>query len=409
MKKHIAITAHSGCEGTPDNSIASVLAGIASGADTVEVDVRLDPNGVLRLTHDIPENFADAVTLEEAFQAVIGTDTAINCDLKHYEALYPTIALADQYALARDQFVFSGSVDVKMLLADPQISRRARIFLNSEEIAIHLLGSRPASRTEEMRLFAEDPAAIAELMKKAGAEALNAPFEHVPSALITSLRAAGIELSLWTANTDEDISRLLGEDLLSLTTRRPAAAVRLREKLLSRNSGQKNTSVKPVFRHMENAEFEQIAPVLFDILAGNMEKIAPTGCSREEDFALWHSSMLDLLQDGSRRIALCFAGEPERIAGYFQYTAKDGVFMMEEIEIAPEYQGKSGIFRGLYSLVLPSVSGMQTAEAYANKANARSIGILRKLGLQIIGENKSGRSWHFRGLFSDLIRWHEGR
>lgn len=239
MKKRIAITAHSGCEGTPDNSMASVLAGIASGADTVEADVRLGPDGVLRLTHDIPENFADAMTLEEAFQAVIGTSTAINCDLKHYEALYPTIALADKCALARDQFVFSGSVDVKILLSDPQISRRARIFLNTEEIFVHMAGRKPASRAEELRYLADNLPAVAELMKKAGAEALNAPFEHVPSALIASMRAAGIELSLWTANTDEDISRLLGEDLLSLTTRRPAAAVQLREQLRSENSGQK--------------------------------------------------------------------------------------------------------------------------------------------------------------------------
>ena len=48
------ITAHSGCEGTPDNSLESVRAGVDLGADFVEVDVRLDPEGTPRLTHDMP-------------------------------------------------------------------------------------------------------------------------------------------------------------------------------------------------------------------------------------------------------------------------------------------------------------------------------------------------------------------
>ena len=40
MNRKIMITAHSGCEGTPENSLASIEKGIALGADCVEIDVR---------------------------------------------------------------------------------------------------------------------------------------------------------------------------------------------------------------------------------------------------------------------------------------------------------------------------------------------------------------------------------
>lgn len=48
----IAITARSGCNGTPDNSMESVLTGIRLGADCVEVDVRMNEQGGLWLSHD---------------------------------------------------------------------------------------------------------------------------------------------------------------------------------------------------------------------------------------------------------------------------------------------------------------------------------------------------------------------
>ena len=39
------ITAHTGCEGTPDNSLDSIRAGVAAGADIVEIDLHFLPDG----------------------------------------------------------------------------------------------------------------------------------------------------------------------------------------------------------------------------------------------------------------------------------------------------------------------------------------------------------------------------
>ena len=50
----------------------------------------------------------------------------------------------------------------------------------------------------------------------------------MPPALIAALRARGVALSLWTVNEEPDLCRLLGEDLLNITTRNIRAALRLR-------------------------------------------------------------------------------------------------------------------------------------------------------------------------------------
>ena len=74
------------------------------------------------------------------------------------------------------------------------------------------------------------------------------------------------------------------------------------------------------------------------ILADNMEKIAPTGNSREDDFNCWYDSVSDGLKREKRQIVLIKDGK--NIIGFFQYYTNTDTFMMEEIQFKPEYQGK---------------------------------------------------------------------
>ena len=46
------ITAHSGCDGTPENSLEFLRTALQSEADAVEVDVRKNGEGKLILSHD---------------------------------------------------------------------------------------------------------------------------------------------------------------------------------------------------------------------------------------------------------------------------------------------------------------------------------------------------------------------
>ena len=153
---------------------------------------------------------------------------------------------------------------------------------------------------------------------------------------------------------------------------------------------------------LRKADAASVLPALFDILHSNMSRIAPTGNSYEDDRSMWMSCILPALAKEPRQILLLYDGG--RIIGYFQYYVNDGVFMMEEIQLREQYHG-TGIFARLYRYLvqmLPPETGY--VEAYANKNNEKSIAILTHLGLEIIGENKNGNSFHFRGCYEPLVR-----
>ena len=57
------ITAHSGADGTKENSLEFVAYAMQTGADALEVDVRMGENGILILSHDKTDE--DAVRLAD--------------------------------------------------------------------------------------------------------------------------------------------------------------------------------------------------------------------------------------------------------------------------------------------------------------------------------------------------------
>lgn len=143
-----------------------------------------------------------------------------------------------------------------------------------------------------------------------------------------------------------------------------------------------------------------VLPEIFKILRGNMERIAPTGDEYEEDFAVWSEYIIPAMQEEQRQMVLMLCdGEP---AGYFQYNIREDVFIMEEIQIKPEYQG-TGLFRKLYKWLEKELpAGLVRVEAYANKKNLKSQKILERLGLGRAGENKSGSSYYYKGSCREL-------
>lgn len=141
-----------------------------------------------------------------------------------------------------------------------------------------------------------------------------------------------------------------------------------------------------------------------------MSVIAPTGNTREEDYAVWYQALSRRMQEESWQIVLIFEASTEKLIGYFQYSLSGEVFMMEEVQIALPYQGKYGLFRSLFAFVLPKMEpNIAFVEAYVNRNNVKSMAILERMGLQKIGCNKNGNSFHYRGSFSDLLRWFSGR
>lgn len=161
------------------------------------------------------------------------------------------------------------------------------------------------------------------------------------------------------------------------------------------------------FEYLNKKSFIDTSKSIFDILADNMSVIAPTGNSKAEDYSLWFNAVSLGLEHPARQIILIKSEND--IIGFFQYYTTEDTFMMEEIQIKPEYQG-SGVFRALYGFVIPKIkNSLKLVEAYANIKNKKSIAILQRLGLSNMGLNKNGCSYHFKGDFSSLVEWSQSK
>ena len=155
---------------------------------------------------------------------------------------------------------------------------------------------------------------------------------------------------------------------------------------------------------LDKSKFEAMSTAIFSILAQNMSAIAPTGNTYEEDYEIWFKAVGDGLKNESRQIMLI--NYDDVLIGFFQYYVNNALFMMEEVQITPQFQGKN-LFRKLFGFVFSILPGnIETVEAYANKQNIKSQKILQRLGLQQIGESKDGNSYHYRGEYASLVDWY---
>ena len=82
--------------------------------------------------------------------------------------------------------------------------------------------------------------------------------------------------------------------------------------------------------------FLKYSKELFYILSDNMNAIAPTGNSLEDDYEFWVNNLHKRLLDGNCSIiAFTLSGN---IIAYFQFSSSEKTFLIEEIQIKPDFQ-----------------------------------------------------------------------
>ena len=207
-QKKTIITAHSGCEKTPDNSREHILAAIASGAEMIEVDVRQAPDGTLYLSHDVPEDISARPLLSELFELVEPEkNLEMNLDVKTEGLIGPVMELAKKYDLA-GRIVFTGACNEDRALAN---SLGAEMWRSVWDKALLQQGI-------------DDNA-------KDGSPYLNVYFGMVTDEAENALRAIGSSFSAWTVNEEEKIRRFLEMGIANITTRTPVLAMKLRKEI----------------------------------------------------------------------------------------------------------------------------------------------------------------------------------
>ena len=145
-------------------------------------------------------------------------------------------------------------------------------------------------------------------------------------------------------------------------------------------------------RFLDKAHEMNLLGELFGILYGNMQSVAPMEGSFEEEKAEWIACVGAALRKPPRQILLLCAGE--QLAGFCMYYINGDTLMVEEVQIRGEYQKtvlSAELFRFIWQHLLPKTGCL---EAYADRRNTSSQLLMRKLDMELIGDD--GRFVHFR-------------
>ena len=211
------ITAHSGCSGTPANSMEYIEKACSLPIAALEIDIRRRPGGELLLTHD-PIADVPLVRLEDAFAYLRDKQIQINCDLKEYELEGGILEVAERNGIARDRIIFTGSVTRARTFM--QSCKDVCVMINPEELL-------PAFYTDIRVKKNETMHAMLDVCKESGYSAINIDFRVMDDELYRMCADAGIAVSAWTADREEDMRDLCEKQVVNITTNHPELALEI--------------------------------------------------------------------------------------------------------------------------------------------------------------------------------------
>ncbi len=212
------ITAHSGCDGTPDNSKAFIDYALGLDADCLEVDVR-KINNELVMAHDVDH---PAFSLAYAFEQLKSHSTKkINCDLKHEDLEIPVWELAKQYGVS-DQLIYSGSVSAENMKSDKDMQRAVAWYMNIEIALPNVYSDMDVANGPHISEHAER---VKTFFYDNNVACLNINFRLLKSELCKLLTEHGMPMSVWTPDAEQDLCDMLSAGVHNITTRNAAWAV----------------------------------------------------------------------------------------------------------------------------------------------------------------------------------------
>ncbi|MGN0448458.1 MAG: glycerophosphodiester phosphodiesterase [Acutalibacteraceae bacterium] len=205
LPQGFTVTAHTGCEGTEDNSLESIKAGIEKGADIVEIDLQFSAYGTPVLCHDTPAG--DEPTLDSAFEILSVSDVKMNVDMKSSANLKEVVSLAKKHGVS-DKIFFTGveEKDVDTVKKDvPEIP----YYLN--------LSVEKGKCTDKDYIDS-----LIERVKQSGAIGINMNYKGASAELVEAFHGQGLLVSLWTANSKLQMKKCLKVSPDNITTRKPS-------------------------------------------------------------------------------------------------------------------------------------------------------------------------------------------
>ena len=217
------ITAHSGCDNTPDNSIKFVEYALSLEVDCLEVDVRLQGDDLI-MAHDV-----DSISspLADAFDRIkTSPGKKLNCDLKEPGLEARVLSLAKAKGVEK-QLQYSGTVSWQWVL---QNQGTVEWLWNIEALMPNIYSHGDMAD----KAMAKKSADIAIAAFREGlASCFNMHYKLYDSYFCRVLMDENIQLSLWTPSLENEVAYFLEQGVYNITTRIAATACELRTALWS--------------------------------------------------------------------------------------------------------------------------------------------------------------------------------
>ncbi len=201
------VTAHSGCEGTPENSMEFIRKGVEINAQILEVDVTFRADGTPVLIHKEQADADEGLLFDEAVRYISeNSDTVrLNLDLKSTANLPEVVRILDRYGMRERCFYTGVNADfVEAVRADGELP----YYLNT-------------TITRWKKHSPKELNAALERVKKSGAIGINCSLKYASKEMVELFRENGLLVSYWTANSKKEMIKLLNIAPDNITTRRP--------------------------------------------------------------------------------------------------------------------------------------------------------------------------------------------
>jgi glycerophosphoryl diester phosphodiesterase len=234
------IAAHTGCNGTPYNTIESFFEGIRSGADIVEIDLRVIKDGTVILLHDdcpyIHEctfeqlNQLDVrtkvspiyerneiVRLTDILQLAKQYPVKLNLDIKTTATIEPVIQLVKQHDAVEQIFITGCSESITINHPDIQVVLNTPTRLTPEEKANYLLFANKVCNDGTHGSY----------------YGLNMQYETCRPELVELAHERGLAVWVYTVNDPEAMCRMVDSKVDAMTTKKVTELVEMKRNKIS--------------------------------------------------------------------------------------------------------------------------------------------------------------------------------
>lgn len=203
LPEKFTLTAHTGCEGTADNSLEAITKGFECGADIVEFDINFTSEGVPVLAHD--KALDNSVTLDEAFSLIAEYENLrVNVDCKTTQNLKAIVESAEKHGVL-DRIFYTG-IEEKDVDAVKAQTPDVVYYLNT-----------PVKKSRNRSYLVS----LAEKVEALGAVGINMNHKNCSKELVSVFHERGLLVSIWTLNNEPDMLKKLPLGADNITTRHP--------------------------------------------------------------------------------------------------------------------------------------------------------------------------------------------